>query len=58
MDGLLQVLRTSLSISVPPFLYGLVERVFSHSVVAWEAAEDDNVEEDGMWGGGGGGGGV
>ena len=36
MDTLLRVLHTSLSISVPPFFYRLVEDVLSHSVRVWE----------------------
>ena len=36
MDTLLQILHTSLSISIPSFLYRLVEGVLSHSVRVWE----------------------
>jgi len=36
MDTLLQILHTSLSISIPSFLYRLVESVLSHSVRVWE----------------------
>lgn len=36
MDTLLQILHTSLSISIPSFLYHLVEGLLSHSVRVWE----------------------
>ncbi len=36
-----RVLRTAISISIPPFLYRLMEAVFSHSLGVWEEEREN-----------------